>query len=1307
MGGRQKQSTKTPAKKATPKSNPELCIRCPDRETAEKRSHHNDLDKCFNDFPSRQVGNTPATHTVDQLWWGFSSGKVSADLKLSKPLVREAFFEYAKTVGEKFRPELMDSEIEERNKAVGLVAAKRDAEWKIPQEGRVISISKEALEAAFGAVQRETERKKAETENLKAEKGMRKTGASVLDQDAASAGSATGAAGIRPASAAAGSGKPPGKPSADLKGAGTGTGKPSTDGKTGNSGGGSGQGIPLRDGPPTSSGTADPTRTTQSEIHVYAVDMVRAYGNGNVPITVKKNVDRRLVIEMLKTSHYSQYLGVLHSADRGKKWVTDGDLIWSVVPLFDPNDPAIVPQPLQSSGAVQIRYVNETGIPLDLEEITLSFVRSIDLTRHVGEMFYDTSIASYDDSDPGLITRGLDAFFSRFARESRQNVSTSANKSFSRRPQPLDTNTAQQTLSAMTGYVLSVRPGIESMYLNVNHATSPFFEPVLVSNFIDWSRRLGRSEGELRAVLEGVKVRIMYDKRREFTAEDQRMRFITSVGATIRLGNGATETRSYIGNTRRRNANGRMFDAQNHPIILPGVPCRVSTQALAGVTTVQDWYAARANPNILTDDDFPTSNLNLQPNVWAVNVGRDNVRSPDGVEWYPANQLMIQSGQPVRGRLTPNQTTAMLRVAVHPPQVHKPRILGQEDIDGMFHFGFAGNADAGAGKPAGGNRSATDSQRPDVPLNQAFLQTVNTQADIEMTQIPGKWLSRPTLMYGRHNLIDNAGQGWGLANVNRTHIVRPRDRPGSANWNLLHTGFATKVNLPTLAVLDFQRTSTQQWQQDVYNRILQVQLYGHGLIPSTGVNVQWHAAPNLGRSQMDLTWEIRLRTELGVLLGNLQQPHPPILIFLEGYSLDDYACVKRVTDLQLGVQTICAVGGRSLGRWDQQTVSNIALKYNVKRARDGRDNHHFDDNSLKILRSTAQRADIIVVGADVTHPGKGSASATPSIAAVVGSADDHFMQYPGSMRLQKCGKEDIVDLSGMVKERLLEWARRHHNNLPAKILFYRDGVSESQYDLLRRRELPQMQLVFNEAYRHLHPGAENLPPTGIPAPDHSKSNWQGISRVDRVQKEKKADEEWAANIEGQSNNLPFKMTFVVVGKRHNTRFYDTDGRSKMSGNNSNVKPGLVVDEVITHPYGMDFYLQSHEPIKGTGRSAHYFVLRNNMALTADKLQSITHTLCYAYARATRGVSYCAPAYYADRLCDRDRSYLRHYLINHSNFQPRHQRHQGPTAETYDQYSAAIIDAIEHDPRFRPQIALGQTVRQNPWHPDIDDTMFYL
>lgn len=43
----------------------------------------------------------------------------------------------------------------------------------------------------------------------------------------------------------------------------------------------------------------------------------------------------------------------------------------------------------------------------------------------------------------------------------------------------------------------------------------------------------------------------------------------------------------------------------------------------------------------------------------------------------------------------------------------------------------------------------------------------------------------------------------------------------------------------------------------------------------------------------------------------------------------------------------------------------------------------------------------MMVGIDVTHPTPGTRFGTPSIAAVVASVDDDFVQFPASMRIQR------------------------------------------------------------------------------------------------------------------------------------------------------------------------------------------------------------------------------------------------------------------------------------------------------------------
>jgi hypothetical protein len=56
------------------------------------------------------------------------------------------------------------------------------------------------------------------------------------------------------------------------------------------------------------------------------------------------------------------------------------------------------------------------------------------------------------------------------------------------------------------------------------------------------------------------------------------------------------------------------------------------------------------------------------------------------------------------------------------------------------------------------------------------------------------------------------------------------------------------------------------------------------------------------------------------------------------------------------------------------------------------------------------------------------------------------------------------------------------------------------------------------------------------------------------------------------------VTFLVVQKRHHTRFFPTR-REDEDGKNRNVPPGTVVDTKITHPLELDFFLVSHASIQ--------------------------------------------------------------------------------------------------------------------------------
>jgi eukaryotic translation initiation factor 2C len=310
-----------------------------------------------------------------------------------------------------------------------------------------------------------------------------------------------------------------------------------------------------------------------------------------------------------------------------------------------------------------------------------------------------------------------------------------------------------------------------------------------------------------------------------------------------------------------------------------------------------------------------------------------------------------------------------------------------------------------------------------------------------------------------------------------------------------------------------------------------------------------------------------------------------LFILLPNDNATLYDAIKYVCDCQFGIPNICNIGQKfSKEKGQMQYFANVAMKFNQKL---GGVNHTVDAKKMSPLDPQT-----IIFGIDVTHPSPGSSESAPSIAGVVASVDATFSQYPASMRTQKGRVEMVDELEDMIIERLKLWQKRNQNRLPNKVIVYRDGVSEGQYRLVLENELPAFEKAFDKLY-----GAKNKHP---------------------------------------------KISIIVVGKRHHTRFYPTTMEGT-DGKTGNPMPGTVVDRGVTGEKLFDFFLLAHQGLQGTSKPAHYVVIKDDIKLGADQLQSLTHSLCYTFARATRSVSICPPAYYADLLCERGRAYLHSVL----------------------------------------------------------------
>jgi len=284
-----------------------------------------------------------------------------------------------------------------------------------------------------------------------------------------------------------------------------------------------------------------------------------------------------------------------------------------------------------------------------------------------------------------------------------------------------------------------------------------------------------------------------------------------------------------------------------------------------------------------------------------------------------------------------------------------------------------------------------------------------------------------------------------------------------------------------------------------------------------------------------------------------------------------------------------AAGPQPPGGPSDQVVANLVQKINAKLG--GRN----AKVTLAAPDSHAPRAlmqvPTLLCGADVSHAAPGSAAS--SIAAVVGSLDEHCARYVARLSAQSSRQEMIEDLEQMVHDIALAFYRANGGAggaapRPARVIFYRDGVSEGQFQTVLGEELPALRRAFSR----LGDGSYNPP-----------------------------------------------VTYVVAQKRHSTRLFCDDPRDG-EGRGGSVPAGTVVDSTICHPSDFDFFLQSHAGIKGTPRPVHYHVLCDENAFGADALQALTFALTHLSCRCTRSVSLVPPVYYAHLAAARGAAYER-------------------------------------------------------------------
>lgn len=882
-------------------------------------------------------------------------------------------------------------------------------------------------------------------------------------------------------------------------------------------------------------------------------------------------------------------------------FTTDYETIWLESPLSSQS-----PHVLSN-----VTYHDGNGREVIVPKVEIKSRNQLDFSRGVANI----AGVSTPFHRPVELTKAINARVTRsIVNHSAETLFQSGANSFfleSNDTQPVcDSNgdLVDNALHIQRGYFTSIRPGTNVVLLNINVLHETFLKPTLVSDFLDnMSSHVGEAYGDPANLLFDRKVRIIYDQPDradgiDRNSEANRVKVISDHGEVPQI---------------------QQFESH-------GKMCTVKQQ-------------------------FETQGIEITRfDLVCLNVG-----TASEPFWIPAELLELMPNQPFDEPLGRQHQKIMWLIAdKHPAMDHA--LIQEEGISLLDSGGLDRSLFENTGKA--------------------------------LLQVPATILPAPTIQYrnGSQEAVVNAG------------------------WEIDHEPFAEFIK-PSflleskLCVLDFREPESKPTPGCFAQKWMEA-CECHGLLaPDWKIFPEAEESENVIASQAalpsieadDLSYFNEIQSIMETFRDSLEEPKFIVVLLPAGFDPKAFAAIKRIGDTKLGIHTICCSETSEVLediKGDMKAYDQMVLRQNLK-APDGQNHSVMNEEGMSAFAELSSNT--LVIGVDVVHPGDD----TPSIVAMVGehlkdrtdeirkrsedvrkgsvdktrkgsidgfensnddfqsSTDTAFATFTGRIRLQPAEQEvlDQATAREIVRECIVKWQKGRPKDKLQRIIYYRDGVSDDQYDLVIKNEITAIQQAIDCE----------------------------ISGFDQV-----------------------VITVIIVDREHHTSFFalndsmtyevdeGQDSREGFRKLNGNVKPGLLVDSVITQPPSsdfQDFFLQSHVADIGTARSTHYVVLRNDNPthLTFKQLETITHAFCYNYAAATKAMPSCSPAYYAHLLCERAHHYMNSYL---STQKPVIKPLVG---ETLAAFRLRILHHIESDEEWVPK---GNT---NPWHSSMDEVMFWL
>lgn len=346
--------------------------------------------------------------------------------------------------------------------------------------------------------------------------------------------------------------------------------------------------------------------------------------------------------EIAQRSEKSRVFSQLQSRPelQGIHWATDYTLFWTLQKLPD-----------TALTISDIDYSKLSGRKYKLSYIEFTFRQSLDLGSTAAELSKilvnrATGQGAFDATDRGASMRitALNALVSSYVGLANDNIiPVGPNKFFLKN----GWKSINSTLNTHRGYFTSIRPGSKTALLNVNLATSAFFNPISVAQYF----RDLRDPRTAMSTLKGLNVRIAYQREKfddeyDPNLEANRHRVIAGFGLKPSI---------------------QTFELKGEPI------------------TVADYFFQLGYPNIQFPD-YPCVSVNIAPPQQhaGANGAANSAKAKDSKDkpkptpqWILPELLHIDLNQPYMNLLPPECTEKMIEVAVRAPAQTQSMIISE------------------------------------------------------------------------------------------------------------------------------------------------------------------------------------------------------------------------------------------------------------------------------------------------------------------------------------------------------------------------------------------------------------------------------------------------------------------------------------------------------------------------------------------------------------------------------------------------------------------------------------------------------